>query len=96
MDMNMDEPLDQNVSDTCPLTSVQQQIAAASGEPWRLSAGSKTRIVDNARSDNNRVLNETAFIVLGEYSGILTPADQIMTIVHGKRRHPLRVISSLN
>ncbi|MEK3837195.1 MULTISPECIES: beta-N-acetylhexosaminidase [unclassified Paenibacillus] len=88
MDMNMDEPLDQNVSDTCPLTSVQQQITAASGEPWRVSAGSKARIVDNARSDNNRVLNETVFIVLGEYSGILTPADQIMTIVHGETQTP--------
>lgn len=63
--MDKNEPLERRTSNNGPLTSVQQQIAAASGGQWRLSAGSKTRIVDNARSDNNSVLNETVFIVLG-------------------------------
>lgn len=81
--MSMDEPLDHNVSNNGPLTGVQQQTAAVSGGQWRLSAGFKARIVDNARSDNNSVLNETVFMVLGQFSGILTPADHIITLVHG-------------
>ncbi|OMF86664.1 glycoside hydrolase family 20 protein [Paenibacillus sp. FSL R7-0337] len=81
--MDKNEPLERRTSNNGPLTGVQQQIAAASGESWRLSTGSKTRIVDNARSDNNSILNETVLMVLGEYAGILTPADQIMTVAYG-------------
>lgn len=96
MGMDMDEPLDRQTSNNGPLTGVQQQIAAVAGGQWRLSAGFKARIVDNARSDNNSVLNETVFMVLGQFSGILTPADYIMTLVHGARSRPLQAISSLS
>lgn len=88
MGMNMDEPLDRQDSNNGPLTGVQQQIAAVSGGQWRLSTGFKARIVDNARADNNSVLNETVFMVLGQFSGILTPADHIMTLVHGGAEPP--------
>lgn len=84
IDMYMNEPSDRHDFNSGPLTGVQQQIAAASGEQWRLTAGSKARIVDNARADNNSVLNETVFMVLGEYAGILTPADRIMTVAYGQ------------
>lgn len=87
-DMNMGEPLERHTANNGPLTGVQKQIAAASGESWRLSAGSKVRIVDNARSDNNSVLNETVFMVLGQFSGILTPDDYIITLVHGGAEPP--------
>lgn len=88
MSMDKNEPLDRQDSNNGPLTGVQQQIAAVSGGQWRLSAGFKARIVDNARSDNNSVLNETVFMVLGQFSGILTPADHIMTVAYGDTETP--------
>ncbi|WP_340024793.1 glycoside hydrolase family 20 protein [Paenibacillus sp. FSL K6-1096] len=86
--MDMNEPVERRASNNGPLTVVQQQIAAASGEPWRLSAGSKARIVDNPRSEGNMVLNDTIFIVLSEYAGSLTPADQLLPVVYGECETP--------
>ncbi|MFC6649638.1 beta-N-acetylhexosaminidase [Paenibacillus rhizoplanae] len=80
----MDKPLDKYSSNNGPLTVVQQHISAASGEPWRLSAESRVRIADNARSEDNRVLNDTLFIVLTEFIGSLTPADQLMAVLYGQ------------
>ncbi|NQX45173.1 family 20 glycosylhydrolase [Paenibacillus tritici] len=74
--------MDKLTSDQGPFPGVQQYIKASEGQ-WRLSDESRIRIVDNARSEGNRVLNDTILIVLSEYAGSLTPSDQLLSVVYG-------------
>lgn len=75
--------MDKLTSDHSPFPGVQQYMKASQGQ-WRLSAQSRVRIVDNVRSDGNRVLNDTIFIVLSEYADSLTSSGHLLSVLYGE------------
>ncbi|AIQ59999.1 beta-N-acetylhexosaminidase [Paenibacillus borealis] len=79
--------MDKLNGDQSPFSVVQQYTKASPGQ-WRLSAQSRVRIVDNARADGNRVLNDTIFIVLSEYADCLAPSGRLLPVQYGECETP--------
>lgn len=79
--------MDRLSSDQSPFPGVQQYMKASQGQ-WRLSAQSRVRIVDNIRSEGNRVLNDTIFIVLSEYADSLAPSGHLLSVLYGECETP--------